>query len=144
MVKSWNMVVFATYLILHSIPVPAFRSQSLPDTANIQQEEKLSFLLAHDEGPSRSRRLVSTVMGDKAVLQGIAPYVGSKVSPPWSSVGDPCSDAWYGISCDTGGYVTSIDLNSKALGGKMTSSRFLSFISQSRRQSTRPHSYIYI
>ena len=36
------------------------------------------------------RRLVSTVASDKVILQGVSSYVGSKVSPAWTSTGDPC------------------------------------------------------
>ena len=63
------------------------------------------------------RRLVATVSSDKAVLQGIAPSVGSKVSPAWTITGDPCNDGWFGVTCDASGYVTQINLNNRALSG---------------------------
>ena len=57
------------------------------------------------------------VSSDKAVLRGIAPSVGSKVSPAWNSTGDPCNDRWYGVTCDASGYVTQIKLSHQALSG---------------------------
>ncbi len=63
------------------------------------------------------RMLVATAASDKAVLQGLSRYVGSKISPAWTSTGDPCNDAWGGVVCDATGYVTGIDLNNKALAG---------------------------
>jgi hypothetical protein len=68
------------------------------------------------------RKLVATVSSDKSILQGIAPSVGSKAgTPAWTSTGDPCNDAWRGITCDAGGYVTRINIPSTTLSGKTLS-----------------------
>ena len=69
-------------------------------------------------GEREGRRLVVTVSSDKAVLQGIAPSVGSKAgTPAWTSSGDPCNDGWAAVGCDTSGYVTHIRLGGYALSG---------------------------
>ena len=65
-----------------------------------------------------SRRLsVPCVPSEKAVL---LPYVGI-VKPSsgnaWSSSGDPCVDAWGGITCDTNGHIIKIDLRFGDAGG---------------------------
>ena len=64
---------------------------------------------------------------DVAILQGVSQYVGSKVSPPWTSNGDPCGDGWGGITCGASGYVTKIDLRYTPLSG-ILSNPYLSFI----------------
>ena len=70
------------------------------------------------DGEREGRRLVATVSSDKAVLQGIAPSVGSKAgTPAWTSTGDPCNDGWRGVTCDASGYVTQINLGGTTLSG---------------------------
>ncbi len=56
---------------------------------------------------------------DKAVLQGLSQYVGTKATPnAWTSTGDPCTASWSGVTCNSGGFVTAINLSSRALAGK--------------------------
>ena len=69
----------------------------------------------------RGRRMVATVNSDKVVMQGIAPSIGSKAgTPAWTSTGDPCNDAWRGITCDDSGYITQIALIKSTLLGDDT------------------------
>ncbi len=65
------------------------------------------------------------VASDKSILQGIAKAVGSKVTPAWTSTGDPCSDYWHGIICDSAGYVIGISIDSVALLGTGFSSIYI-------------------
>jgi hypothetical protein len=85
--------------------------------------------VTHDEhapmsnGEREGTRLVATVPSDKAILQGVAQYVGNTAgTPEWSTTsGDPCADEWYGVTCDASGYITRIYLGGKALSGDIFS-----------------------
>ncbi len=55
------------------------------------------------------------VASDKSILQGIGKAVGSKMTPAWTSTGDPCT--WSGITCDSAGYVIQINMDEVALSG---------------------------
>jgi hypothetical protein len=44
-------------------------------------------------------------------MQGIAATIGTVVGEPaWTTTGDPCIDAWRGVTCDAAGYVTKLEL----------------------------------
>jgi hypothetical protein len=60
---------------------------------------------------SSKRKLITNISGEKSVMQNIAPSLTSRI-PSWSASTDPCLNSWSGVTCDTDGYITSIDLYS--------------------------------
>jgi hypothetical protein len=77
------------------------------------------YAIKKNRGTRESRRLINAVRTsatDKAVLQGIAPYLADQLGDslggnfaPWDSNGDPCYESWEGVECNSDGYVTAID-----------------------------------
>ncbi len=80
-------------------------------------KENMSNISMKKAGVKADRLLVSSASNDRLVMQGIASSLGSEVGLGWTPTTDPCSEQWFGVTCDSEGYVTIINLNGAQLAG---------------------------
>ena len=85
---------------------------------------KKQFSPERERGVRRAESLIvnSTSPVEKAILQGIAAYIGDIIRAvpgyiPWSTIGDPCVDQWEGVECNQYGSPTAVDFERWYNGG---------------------------